>query len=681
MLHAVLTTGAVRKCSTHESSSRPLHVTVVPQSWRFLEKKSWHTNNNNSFFSCCPWSWHLATLVILRRTAGQRLICATRQRRYMRLGLFARQAEVDQKEEEEPSPPQVRRASIGDSTFCEQVIPALRWFKDLFGHLNVGPSFCLPDDGAVPESIRGFKLGPTVCRIQSRSTYVKGRPQRRLLLEELGFVWDRQDFVFTSQLLPALKIYRKQFGHLDIPSSFVMPESQEVPDLLQGFKLGQLVTRIRSTRVLVKDNSERVEVLDELGFVWNSEEFFFEEKVIPAMRWFKDLFGHLNVGDSFCLPDDGAVPESIRGVKLGQTVGHIRSHCTFVKGRTSRRLLLEELGFVWDRQDFVFTNQLLPALNIYREQYGHLDIPSSFAMPSSQDVPDLLRKFKLGQMVKKIRSTRFLVKDHSERQEVLDDLGFVWNSEEFIFEEQVLAALDWYRCEFGNLLVPSLFVVPESDDVLHVFRGLNLGSAVNRIRSHNTYIEGRPDRRKLLDELGFIWDVPGFIFDHQILPSLQWFINSFGFLCDVPTSFVVPDSSELPALLRGFKLGKICQDIRLKQTWLKGHPVRQKALLELISSHDPLQDCTYQKGTWEMIFKEQLLPAIILYKDWFGHLGVPADFAMPDGEDLQVMLRGFKLGQLVQQIRSVKCLVQDELGRLQALDELGFVWKKPRRTK
>merc|ERR1711879_173217 len=97
-----------------------------------------------------------------------------------------------------------------------------------------------------------------------------------------------------------------------------------------------------------------------------------------------------------------------------------------------RRVALDDLGFVWSPREFVFNNQILPALNV----------PYAFRLPSSEDV--LLNGFKLGKVVSSIRSNHSFVKNNSGRRAALDDIGFVWDSADFIFSNQILQGLKWY---------------------------------------------------------------------------------------------------------------------------------------------------------------------------------------------------------------------------------------------
>jgi hypothetical protein len=74
--------------------------------------------------------------------------------------------------------------------------------------------------------------------------------------------------------------------------------------------------------------------------------------------------------------------------------------------------------------------------------------------------------------------------------------------------QKVYDSLVTYKKLNGDLLVPQPFVVPEEPDWPESTWGLRLGARVNAIRSQGTFVNTNPDRRKQLDDIGFIWSPP-----------------------------------------------------------------------------------------------------------------------------------------------------------------------------
>ena len=85
-------------------------------------------------------------------------------------------------------------------------------------------------------------------------------------------------------------------------------------------------------------------------------------------------------------------------------------------------------------------------------------------------------------------------KPTEERHQRLDELGFVWDPHVQQWEEGFSALLKFKERE-GNCLVPRK----------HIEDGYRLGNWVSRQR---TYEDKQPEeRRRRLDELGFVWEV------------------------------------------------------------------------------------------------------------------------------------------------------------------------------
>ena len=112
-----------------------------------------------------------------------------------------------------------------------------------------------------------MKLGITVNSIRSKGYFVDGDEERKQFLDELGFEWSMLDKYWADALL-LLQTYKQENDHLEVPAAFVVPSTEPWPEELWGTKLGKTVNHIRSRGTFVKDNEERRQILDELGFVW-----------------------------------------------------------------------------------------------------------------------------------------------------------------------------------------------------------------------------------------------------------------------------------------------------------------------------------------------------------------------------------------------------------------------------
>ena len=214
---------------------------------------------------------------------------------------------------------------------------------------------------------------------------------------------------------------------------------------------------------------ERRERLDALAFVWDVIDEAWE-KGFHYLTVYKQREGH-------CRVPRGYIEDTYR---LGGWVTDQRK----LKNRLSqeRRERLNALGFVWYPFD-VDWEQGCHYLAIYSKREGHCQVPYGHIEDG----------FRVGQWV----SDRRREKDRMspERRQQLDEFGFVWNVRDEGWEEG-FRDLTIYNEREGHCRVPK--------DMSKTAFGLTNGyfdSAKRKI----TY--RRNVDQRLLDALGFIWDV------------------------------------------------------------------------------------------------------------------------------------------------------------------------------
>ena len=183
--------------------------------------------------------------------------------------------------------------------FADVLLPGLHRFFSRFEHLNVPKSYVDEED---------FKFGRVVhnFRAARRNAESLTRAQRQAL-DDVGasegekFVWDADDFVFDNQIVPGLILFKKKFGHLNVPHKYVVDgddvvnagDSDDDPKLrkpyLKDFPLGAKVNDMRAKGTYILHRPKRLETLAELGFVWDDEQFRFEEMLVPAVLAYREL--------------------------------------------------------------------------------------------------------------------------------------------------------------------------------------------------------------------------------------------------------------------------------------------------------------------------------------------------------------------------------------------------------
>jgi len=242
--------------------------------------------------------------------------------------------------------------------------------------------------------------------------------------------------------------------------------------------------------------------------------------------------------------------------------------------------------------------------------------------------------------------------------------------------EVLLGALKMYRAAYGDLRVPSRFVVPSMPPWPEHAWGLKLGTRVSAVRTLGKYVDNDEGRRRALDDLGFLWRLrasgpaavgDGIGFD-QIYETLLEYQKREGNY-EVPSSYVVPDIDAWPAQCRGLPLGKKLQGVRSKG-YLRAHPEEEKKLLALGLELD--SKTAQNNSRFKLV-----LSALQKYADIYGDLLVPQPFVIPEDDGWPEKLHGLRLGARVNAIRSQGTFVRNSPSRRAELDEIGFVWQPP----
>lgn len=302
-----------------------------------------------------------------------------------------------------------------------------------------------------------------------------------------------------EQIVRALSHYKEMNGDLRVPSRFVVPKNAEDwPNDLRGLRLGIRVSSIRSTGRYVKNNPQRTQQLDDLGFEWRlrgsgartratrvtatgvmgdpaNVEF---EPMIAALKFYKDLNGDISVSSTYVVPDAPPWPMSCRGMPLGTCVNQIHT-----RGAYLNRVVVE--GQV--RQDL--------------EEKRRKEV----ATMGDDGLSDSLSDEMLSAEVDKVLASRIVD---------LEKVGISVNKQQKKDEpasmvrrfERIFNALEVFRQQSGDLDVPQSFVVPAEAPWPEELHGLRLGSRVNAIRSQGTFVKNNAERRERLTELGFRWE-------------------------------------------------------------------------------------------------------------------------------------------------------------------------------
>jgi hypothetical protein len=166
--------------------------------------------------------------------------------------------------------------------------------------------------------------------------------------------------------------------------------------------LGKWVGVQRTKQSKGRLSQERIQRLDDLGFVWNSNTAAWEE-MFAALVEYKNLHGDCNVPSRF-----------ISNPQLGQWVMIQRKAKRKNKINSNRLQRLEGLGFVWNSNTAAW-EEMFAALKDYQSQHGHCNVPARWTQNPS-----------LGMWAHTQRKTKNKGALSEQRTRRLEALGFEW---------------------------------------------------------------------------------------------------------------------------------------------------------------------------------------------------------------------------------------------------------------
>ncbi len=325
----------------------------------------------------------------------------------------------------------------------------------------------IKDNGDVIVNTRyevdGFNLGTWVSG--QRYSQVKGQlsPERIQRLDNLGFIWDDVEHSWNKGYQ-----YLKQYV-IDNKDALVNYSYK-----VDGFKLGHWINEQKAKRSADKLSPERIQKLDEIGFIWHAKEYAWNKGYQYLKQYVIDNKDTL-VNSSY----------KVDNYRLGHWAVTQRAEKSKDRLSLERIQKLDELGFVWNVLDFNW-NQGYQSLKQYVIDNKDALVNSSYKVDG----------FKLGQWASIQRKEKSKDRLSPERIQKLDELGFVWKNEEYAWNKGY-QHLEQYVKDNGDALVPYRCKIDE----------YALGSWVGAQRKAKVKNILSSKRIQKLDELGFVWKV------------------------------------------------------------------------------------------------------------------------------------------------------------------------------
>jgi len=366
--------------------------------------------------------------------------------------------------------PEILMPESGKSTSSMDDVPYKVILEVLCAYYNNHGDLVLPRRYRIPRSkdfpieLHGVDLASKVYTMKWWLKNVQFRPERVCQLNEIGFVWERLQPEWNLILL-ALITYSSIYGHLKVPTSFVVPrvvntneDDENVslttsiwPKATWGLNLGSCVHRIRTRNDFLRGDSLflRRKQLDGLGFVWDVSGHAYDKfqrvlSIFARIERNSSASTHharmsrkcniLKIPTTFIVPSvpmdshkftvDHEWPKDLWGYQLGAKCLAVRHKGLYnIKKYPDRCYAMEELGFQWTGNATLGWLKVIHAAAIYSRMHDRkLDVPSNFVVPtptstlipneyskdSSHDSgiwpwPEQLWGFPLGQRLKDVR--------------------------------------------------------------------------------------------------------------------------------------------------------------------------------------------------------------------------------------------------------------------------------------
>ncbi len=295
----------------------------------------------------------------------------------------------------------------------------------------------------------GFRLGQWVT--VQRATRNNLTQERKMRLEAIpGWSWTPYDFKWEAKF-SELQVYKAKYGHVDVPTD---PSNK-------------LWVWVRSQRQSGNEGllpKSRLQRLVEIGFNWDPRASNWDE-LFNELLAYKAQYGDVNVPDEW-------------PTGLGTWVGKQRNAKRTNKLSQERIHRLSDTGFVWDANESRWEARY-GELCGYKEKHGDIDIPHD-------------RTSELWRWVSTQRIFKKRGKLPSDKIQRLDEIGFVWDVAESLWEERFKELLQ-YKSQYGNVAASQ----KESS---------GLGAWINTQRQARKKGNISMDYIRRLDEIGFEWN-------------------------------------------------------------------------------------------------------------------------------------------------------------------------------
>jgi len=161
--------------------------------------------------------------------------------------------------------------------YWEDVLHALKVYRAHYGDLDVPQDYVINESVLLegvgfPEEYEDMQLGEAVAGIRIGDIDGYEDPERRAVLDALGFVWGDKDRYQRYRFVPliyGLKVYNHLNGYPMPPHNFVVPDQYQWPTWMVGMPLGEWSSIARVQQRMIREYyPERYEMFNALDYLW-----------------------------------------------------------------------------------------------------------------------------------------------------------------------------------------------------------------------------------------------------------------------------------------------------------------------------------------------------------------------------------------------------------------------------
>lgn len=272
-----------------------------------------------------------------------------------------------------------------------EVVPRLEKYFMKNKHLDIPTDYMDSD---------GYELG-RIWKNTNKNSHVLRSAKREFI--DLGMPWDEEydtdktrvmSVEAEVKLAKCIQLYPDRMKN--IKNDFIIPAQDWEKDL-HGFQLGKYFGKIRIAYKRCELTQTTIDIIVQHGFGYKCCNFTY--RTYPAIAHYHKIHGHCLVPRSFDVPKDQGYPLHTIGYSLGSYVQRVRSREASVT--TYQKQKLDALHFVWDAKHHQWASIILPALQLFKQEHHHINIPLLYTTPSTWPKP--LQNLKLGHTLQNLK--------------------------------------------------------------------------------------------------------------------------------------------------------------------------------------------------------------------------------------------------------------------------------------